>query len=340
MDSKYLFHKAAVFTDIHFGLHGNSVRHNEECINFLKWFIEIAKDNNCETCIFCGDWHHHRDTINIQTMDYTLQGLRLLNDAFETVYLILGNHDLVFRDDREINSIKFAELFPNIVLVKNRLDKGDVTLLPWLIGDEYKSIKKIKSKYIFGHLELPSFFMNARVQMPENKTLSKKDFIHQDYVFSGHFHMRQIKDNIVYIGNAFPHNYADAWDTARGMMIIEWDGEPQFFDYNGPKYVSMSLSKLLDSPESFFDDKIFAKIRVDFRVDHDTLAFIKKHLSDLFNVIEMTYDFSENFDDDDVDNNDSKENFESIDEIVVKELSKIESEKFSTKKLIELYHKI
>ena len=35
-----LFKKAAVFTDIHFGMRQNSKHHNEDCVNFIKWFCE------------------------------------------------------------------------------------------------------------------------------------------------------------------------------------------------------------------------------------------------------------------------------------------------------------
>ena len=38
-----LFEKAAVYTDIHFGLRHNSKEHNEDCIEFLIWFSEQAK---------------------------------------------------------------------------------------------------------------------------------------------------------------------------------------------------------------------------------------------------------------------------------------------------------
>ena len=38
-----LFKKAAVCTDIHFGLKSNSQTHNDDCLNFIKWFIETAK---------------------------------------------------------------------------------------------------------------------------------------------------------------------------------------------------------------------------------------------------------------------------------------------------------
>ena len=38
-----LFKKAAVFTDIHFGLKSNSLQHNSDCERFVDWFIQEAK---------------------------------------------------------------------------------------------------------------------------------------------------------------------------------------------------------------------------------------------------------------------------------------------------------
>ena len=36
------FKKVACFTDIHFGLKGNSRVHNDDCEAFVIWFIEQA----------------------------------------------------------------------------------------------------------------------------------------------------------------------------------------------------------------------------------------------------------------------------------------------------------
>ena len=62
-----MFKKAAVFTDIHFGLKGNSKVHNDDCEDFIDWYIQTAKENGCETGIFCGDWHHNRNSLNLTT---------------------------------------------------------------------------------------------------------------------------------------------------------------------------------------------------------------------------------------------------------------------------------
>ena len=69
MPEKNLFKKAAVFTDIHFGLKSNSISHNTDCNNFIDWFIETAKEHGCETCLFLGDYHHNRSTINVLTLN-------------------------------------------------------------------------------------------------------------------------------------------------------------------------------------------------------------------------------------------------------------------------------
>lgn len=38
-----LFDKAITFTDIHLGLKNNSKQHNEDCLNFIKFMIDVAK---------------------------------------------------------------------------------------------------------------------------------------------------------------------------------------------------------------------------------------------------------------------------------------------------------
>ena len=99
------FNRVACFTDIHFGLKGNSRIHNDDCEKFIHWFIHQAKTHNCETCIFLGDWHHHRSATNVSTMNYTVSNVERLAKAFKNFYFINGNHDLFYRDKREINSV-------------------------------------------------------------------------------------------------------------------------------------------------------------------------------------------------------------------------------------------
>jgi len=217
-----LFKKAAVFTDIHFGLKSNSVQHNQDCSDFVDWFIKKAKEENCETCFFLGDYNHHRASINIQTMQFGLRALEKLNNSFDHVYFIPGNHDLYYRDKRDVHSVEWAKHLPNVTIVNDWFIQDEVVIAPWLVGEDHKKLAKLSGKYLFGHFELPAFYMNAMVQMPDHGDVSDNDLVGFEKVFSGHFHKRQARNNIWYIGNAFPHNYADAGDDQRGMMILEW----------------------------------------------------------------------------------------------------------------------
>ena len=116
-----LFTRAAVFTDIHFGNKSNSQTFNQDCLDFVRWFCQEAKLQNADTCIFMGDWHHQRASINVETLNYSLQALDFLNDNFNVVHFIPGNHDEYYRDKRDFNSIAFLKKFENIKLYNDCL---------------------------------------------------------------------------------------------------------------------------------------------------------------------------------------------------------------------------
>ena len=122
------FKKAAIFTDIHYGNKTNSIIHNEDCVSFIKWFIETAHSNNCDACFFLGDYFHNRNNTNLITMNYGLQGLQLLSKAFNEVIMLPGNHDLFYKDQRTISSIAWAEHIPNIRILNEWTKKEDVIL--------------------------------------------------------------------------------------------------------------------------------------------------------------------------------------------------------------------
>jgi DNA repair exonuclease SbcCD nuclease subunit len=336
-----LFKKAAVFTDIHFGLKGNSKVHNDDCEEFIDWFIEQAKDNGCETGIFCGDWHHNRNSLNLTTMDATIRSLEKLGAAFENFYLFLGNHDLYYKDRRDVSSTIFGKHIPGVTMVDSIVIKDDVALIPWLVADEWKNIQKINTKYMFGHFELPSFYMNAMVQMPDHGELKSEHFEHQKYVFSGHFHKRQVNGKIHYIGNAFPHNYADAWDDERGMMILdrENDGEPQYINWwNCPKYRTTTLSKLLDPSSDIIKPKMYLRVTIDLPISYEEAQYIKETFIRDNGCREITLIPQKQIEEITTDLDISK--FESVDQIVSKEIGAIDSDSFNKKLLLDIYNEL
>jgi len=333
-----LFKKAAVFTDIHFGLKSNSRVHNDDCEEFVDWFIEQAQANGCETGIFCGDWHHNRNSLNLTTMGATIRSLEKLGSAFEQFFFFDGNHDLYYKDKRDINSTAFSKYIPGITFVDEITTIDDVTLVPWLVGDEWKQVSKIKSKYIFGHFELPSFYMNALVKMPDHGDLRAEHFKHQEYVFSGHFHKRQKQGAIHYIGNAFPHNYADTWDDDRGMMILDRENnkEPEYLNWpNCPKYRTVKLSQLLDNTDTLIKSKMYLRVELDLPVSYEESSFIKEEFINRYNCREITLIPQKQVEE--ISTNLDISSFVSVDQIVAGEISELDTDNYNKKMLLDIY---
>jgi DNA repair exonuclease SbcCD nuclease subunit len=336
-----LFKKAAVFTDIHFGMKGNSKVHNQDCEDFVDWFIDTAKANGCETGIFCGDWNHNRNSLNLTTMDAGIRSLEKLGAAFENFYMFAGNHDLYYKDKRDIKSTEFARHIPGITVIEEICEQDDVALVPWLVGDEWKKIEKIKSKYLFGHFELPSFYMNAMVRMPDHGDLKSEHFKNQEYVFSGHFHKRQRQGKIHYIGNTFPHNYADAGDDDRGMMILDKanNAEPEYINWlDCPKYRTITLSRLIDEQQTLIKSKMYLRVTLDVPVSYEEANLVKETFINNFDIREITLIPQKQIND--IESNLDISQFESIDQIVSKEIEALDTENYNKKMLLDIYNEL
>jgi len=338
-----LFDKVVVFTDIHFGMKNNSRFHNKDCEDFIIWMIDKAHERGIRKCIFMGDWHHHRATINVSTLNYTVSNLRRLNDSFDEVYMIMGNHDLYYREKREIHSIPMADEYENIhVITDDILVKDDVAIVPWLVDDEWKKIKQIQCKYMFGHFELPSFYMNAMVQMPDlGHGLKADDLRKPEFVFSGHFHKRQQNGNVIYTGNAFPHNYSDAWDDERGLMFLEWGGQPEFVQWpDAPKYRTIPLSKLIDKPEEILSSKTHCRITLDVPITYEEANYIKETFAQQYDLREIALMPSKKEEHATDWNSNNEIQVENVDQIVLNQLQAIDSPTIKNSQLIEIYNSL
>jgi DNA repair exonuclease SbcCD nuclease subunit len=333
-----LFKKVACMTDLHVGAKSNSTIHLQDCEDFIDWFIAEAHAEGCETAIFLGDWSHNRNSMNLYTLDTSIRCLEKLGAAFEQFFWFPGNHDLFYKDKRDIHSSIFGRHIPGVTVVEGVTTLDDVTLVPWLVGDEWKTMRSIKSRYVFGHFELPKFFMNAMVQMPDHGELRAEDFVGPEYVFSGHFHKRQTNHNVVYIGNAFPHNFSDAWDDDRGMMMMEWGGQPQYKTWpDAPKFRTIKLSELIDRKDEIMLSKMYLRVNLDIDISFEEANYIKETFIKDYDIreISLVQDKS-NLEGSYEDAPDTK--FESIDTIVAEQLVNIDSDQFDKKLLLDIYN--
>jgi hypothetical protein len=248
----------------------------------------------------------------------------------------MGNHDLYYREKREINSMEYIRNIPNIHLVNEWLVEDDVAIIPWIVEDEWKKIEQMKQKYVFGHFELPYFKMNAMVEMPDVGGIKTDHFGNCGMVFSGHFHKRQQIKNVTYMGNAFPHNYADAWDDDRGMMILEYGGQPKYINWpDMPRYVTIKISQLLEDPEKILKSKMYVRCTLDIKISYEEANFIRETFIEKYQLRELQLipEQVEQAQQPTV----AVQKFDSVDQIVIKQLQGVDSETYDKNILTAIY---
>ena len=127
--------KIAMFTDIHWGCRNNSDQHNQDCTEYVDWFISQVKKNKCNTIIFMGDWFENRNAINVATLNASYDALDKLNKLELPIYFLVGNHDLYHRNDRVQFSTYHYTQFSNVILTYepliDRLDNEKCIFFPY-----------------------------------------------------------------------------------------------------------------------------------------------------------------------------------------------------------------
>ena len=169
----------------------------------------------------------------------------------------------------------------------------------------------------------------------------RDSFKHQEYVFSGHFHKRQKQGKIHYLGNAFPHNYADAWDDKRGMMILDRENnkEPEYLDWQEcPKYRTTTLSKLLDPNSDIIKPNMYLRVTLDLPISYEEAQFIKETYINNHKCREITLIPQKQIEE--ITTELDITQFESVDEIVAKEITAIDSDSFNKKMLLDIYNEL
>jgi len=338
--------KGAFFTDIHFGKKGNSEQHNQDCLDFIDWFCTNTKKSKCDYVAFLGDWNENRSALNINTLNYAHRGAQQLNDLGLPVYFVIGNHDLYYRNSRDVHSVVHHGEFENFKLIDEPTVVDDITgsvlFCPFLFHEEYPQLAKyLKIPFWAGHFEFKGFVVTGHnVKMPTGP--DAKDFKGPKNIVSGHFHKRQTQANVTYMGNTFPMDFGDADDNKRGMMIFNHTTNKMLFkDWaDCPKYKKTKLSDILEKGDTILTPKTQVKCVIDIPIEESENTELRKVLIEKNSlrglVLEETAEIDEALSETDVDVSDLK----TIDESVLEMLEQIETEHIENDILTEEYKKL
>ena len=310
--------RVAIFSDLHLGVHSNSTDWHNYAIEWANWFKDDCKRKNIKDLIFCGDWHHNRSEISVNTLQVSADILDILSNF--NIIAITGNHDMYYKHRTDVNSLSIFKKRKNVTILNDpeTIEAFDrtITFCPW-----NTNIKDIpKSDILFGHFEIETFKMNSYKVCEEGlkvKSLLNKSSL----VISGHFHTRHLKKfgkgTILYVGNPFQMDFGDVGNT-KGYYVLNLDDlEYEFIPNNiSPNYIKISLSQLVR--EGNITPRVIhlvtnniVKLKVDMNISQDDMDILLKKLS-LLKPESLTVDYDINFNRL-IDNTDDKEDLSGID---------------------------
>jgi DNA repair exonuclease SbcCD nuclease subunit len=269
-------------TDLHFGSKNNSQQHNEDLQKFFEYVVDYAQTNDINNVIITGDIFQQRDKLDILTITSAMNSFNFLSNHLK-IKAIKGNHDLYYRDTRKVSSLDI--LLPYMDITDFYDIEGDMMYVSWICNqEEYDEVitisKSKKIKYMFGHYEFASFSMNDNYVMEHGH--SHKELKHIKKVFTGHYHKRQVRDNVVYVGTPFPYDFNDANDNERGFAVFDSsNGNHAFVNYESVKVLSMTYSEFANSNFIVGSENSSIRIIIDKELDIEELDNLKEKMDSM-----------------------------------------------------------
>jgi len=302
-------HKVAIITDTHFGVRkGSQIFHEYFEEFYSKTFFPLLDSLGISTVLHLGDVFDVRKGIDYWSLDWAKRVFfSPLRDRGIKLHMIVGNHDIFYRQSLKINSpqLNLAE-YDNITVydspLTTNIDGTEVFIVPWicegnaeLFGTE---IRNSDASVCMGHLELAGFYANKEYQCQHGT--DPKIFNKFDTVFSGHFHKKSTRGNITYLGNPYQLYWNDEGET-RGFHIFDLNSHELEFIANPSMmfhkiYYDESKSKLFN-PNKYKDS--FIKIVVEGKSTPKKLSsFVDKLYQVGVHDIKVIEQFSTEIDDD------------------------------------------
>jgi DNA repair exonuclease SbcCD nuclease subunit len=223
--------KIVVVGDTHFGTKRFSIDALKDQLElFNNQIFPYMEQNNIKNIIQLGDLFDNRTTADINFMhELRVNFFDILVQKGFHLYVLTGNHDIFYRESRDVSLINFYHALykDNFTLFNERtyidINSNKTYIVPWIVKGEDLTFDEIKDCHsILGHFEIRHFAM-VKGHMNEDAKLTTDFFTNNTAVknvFSGHYHLKDTKGLVKYLGTPWQLNWSD-YDTEKGFYI--WD---------------------------------------------------------------------------------------------------------------------
>lgn len=245
--------KVIILGDLHIGVSKDDPAVQAYQKRFLEFACHYAAEHGITVGIQTGDWFDTRAGVTQECMRFQRTELNDILSVFDTMYVLVGNHDAHLKNSLFPNSVReiLYGYSPYVVVEEPMTVSIGSTmwdLIPWECNENRKQIREFiarsDSDYNVGHWELGGFdFYKGVVAQGEDA-----DFLDRyKQVFSGHYHTSSKKGNVLYVGTPYTLTMGDA-NEVRGFWVVDTDTGEREFIHNpyGTMHLSIPYNDLFD----------------------------------------------------------------------------------------------
>ena len=221
--------KAIILGDLHFFIKQSNISFYErtQLPFFKEQLIPYMLENKINTIFQLGDFIDNRSTIDIKLWERMRK--EIIEDLFVknniTVYTLLGNHDISLRESKEISFMQtIADMYDCINLIQEdtiiNFNGKKMLFVPWLTKNDKIDMNLVQnSDYVFGHFEIKGFQMTKGHYDEDGLNPNNFSKSNVKQVYSGHYHLKDKKGNIYYVGTPYQLTWND-YNAENGFLVF------------------------------------------------------------------------------------------------------------------------
>lgn len=222
--------KVCVLGDTHFGCRNDLQLFHDHFEKYYQWMFEKLEQEGVTHIVQLGDLWDRRKYINFNTLNrarqYFFDQLQARGIQLDT---LVGNHDIYWRESVEVNSSDLLlKDYTNVSVHQSpttiNIGNTSIDIIPWICADNEVEVKQFiagsTSDICAGHFEIASFSMYRGIEAHDGLPMDM--FAKYEQVWSGHYHTRSHKDNIIYCGTPYEMTWQD-YNDPKGFHIFDTD---------------------------------------------------------------------------------------------------------------------
>lgn len=256
--------KITLVGDLHLGIKNNSIEwlqiQKEFLLDFLVNKVDEDFDEDRDILFLEGDIFHSRESINVRVQNEAFEIFAKLAKKFKRgIYIIIGNHDVYYKDKNEVHSLKsISHLAENIhVFEKPEIitinGSHNFLMLPWVENtaqiNQIITDHKDLCEYIVCHADIKGLRFNKWTKVEHG--IEVDTLAAYKRVYAGHIHHRQEFKNVLYTGTPYQMDRGDR-DNDKGFYQLDVSGrdltEEFILNTASPVYKKFDIYDLLELP--------------------------------------------------------------------------------------------